>query len=306
MSEDDQTIESLTAGLRAQRYLAERETATVAWLALRMRRPLLVEGPAGVGKTELANALAGALGRELVRLQCYEGLDETRALYEWSYGKQLLYTQLLQGSVATTLAGATTLREAAERLRGQEDVFFSEHFLIERPLLRAIRSEAPVVLLVDELDRADDAFEALLLELLADYRVTLPELGTLTARSEPLVILTSNATRELSDALKRRALHLYLGYPPAERELEIVRLRLPNISERLAEAVVNAVRQLREPALGLRKPPSVSETLDWAQALLLLGAESLSAEQLDATLGALIKHEPDARLARTTLAAGLE
>lgn len=294
-------VDVLSDRLREQGYLAGREAATVAYLALRMQRPLLVEGPAGVGKTELAVALAGALGRELVRLQCYEGLDESRALYEWAYGKQLLYTQLLRDSVADSLAGATTLREAAERLRGQDDVFFAEEFLIERPLLRAIRSPAPVVLLIDELDRADDAFEALLLELLAGYQVTLPELGTLVARSRPLIVLTSNATRELSDALKRRALYLRLDYPDAARELAIVRLRLPGIGETLAQAVVAAVRTLRAPALGLRKSPSVSETLDWAQALLLLGATSLTPEQLDATLGALVKHAPDADRARRAL-----
>ncbi|MET0400747.1 MAG: MoxR family ATPase [Cystobacter sp.] len=281
-------------------YLASAEIATASFLADRLARPLLVEGPAGVGKTELARALARALDREFIRLQCYEGLDETKALYEWEYAKQLLYTQLLRDKIGELLEGTHTLDEAAERLAASDAVFFSERFLLPRPVLQALRSERPALLLVDELDKADPEFEAFLLEVLSDNAVTVPELGTLPARHVPRVVLTSNNTRELSDALKRRCLHLHIGFPDRARELRIVRQALPEVSERLATQVVDAVAALRE--LDLKKAPSISETLDWVRGLVLLNAEVLSVEQVAATLNLVLKHEVDIDKARAQLA----
>src|SRR5689334_7560776 len=230
-----------------------------------MQKPVLVEGPAGVGKTELGRAMATALGRQLVRLQCYEGLDEAKALYEWEYAKQLLYTQLLKDKIGESLQGAATIQDAADRIASSDAVFFSERFLLPRPILRAITSDQPALLLVDEIDKADPEFEAFLLEVLADNAVTIPELGTFRARHVPRVVLTSNNARELSDALKRRCLHLYIDFPSRERELKIVRARLPGISEALATQVVDAIHKIR--SLDLKKSPSISETLDWAQSL---------------------------------------
>src|SRR5256885_7995685 len=218
-----QSVDDAKARLAAVGYLPSTEIAVSAFLADRLEKPILVEGPAGVGKTELARALALATERTLVRLQCYEGLDESKALYEWEYAKQLLYTQLLKDKIAETIAGASTLREAADRIAGSEDLFFSERFLLPRPILSALRSETPALLLIDEIDKADPEFEAFLLEVLADYAVTVPEIGTVTARSTPRVVLTSNAARELSDGLKRRCLHLYIDFPTPQRELAIVR-----------------------------------------------------------------------------------
>jgi len=286
------------AGLRLeeQGYLPSREIATSVFLAERLDKPLLVEGPAGVGKTDLALALAGATGRELLRLQCYEGLDEAKALYEWEYGKQLLYTQMLKERIGETLAGARTLAEAAERLDAEGNVFFSERFLLPRPVLRAVRSDHPVLLLVDEVDKADPEFEAFLLEVLADQAVTIPELGTLRARHPPRLVLTSNATRDLSDALRRRCLHLFIDFPSQEREFAIVRSRVPAAGEALARQAVAAVAALRK--LDLKKAPSISETLDWVRSLLLLGAHSIDERVLSETLNVLLKHEADAALAR--------
>jgi MoxR-like ATPase len=290
------SVDEVAAALARAGYLASREIAVAVFLADRLEKPVLVEGPAGVGKTELARAFAEATGRPLVRLQCYEGLDEARALYEWEYGKQLLYAQLLSGRVGEAVRGAATLAEAADRIAAEGDVFFSERFLLPRPILRAITAEAPVLLLVDELDKADPEFEAFLLEVLADWAVTVPELGTVRARTVPRVVLTSNGARELSDALRRRCLHLALELPDRARELEIVRARVPGAAEALARAVVAAVAKLR--TLDLRKPPSVSETLDWVRALALLGAASLDATALDETLGLVLKHEADVARAR--------
>ncbi|MBX5484889.1 MAG: MoxR family ATPase, partial [Myxococcaceae bacterium] len=262
----------------------------------RLEKPLLFVGQAGVGKTELGRALASALGRELIRLQCYEGLDEAKALYEWEYAKQLLYTQLLKEKIGEAIAGAKTIGEAADRISGSDAVFFSERFLLPRPILRALMSQAPTVLLIDEVDKSDPEFEAFLLEVLADNAVTLPELGTIQARHVPRVVLTSNAARELSDALKRRCLHLHIDFPTRERELKILRTRLPQVSEKLAEQVVTAVAKLR--ALDLKKAPSISETLDWAQSLALLNADVLSPELVASTLNVVLKYEGDIERAR--------
>jgi MoxR-like ATPase len=252
-----------------------------------------------VGKTELAKALAGATGRELIRLQCYEGLDETKALYEWEYAKQLLYTQLLRDKLQETLSGSHTLSEAADRLAGEEDVFFSMRFLLQRPLLKAILNEQPAVLLIDEIDRADAEFEAFLLEVLSDFQVSVPELGTLHALHRPLVVLTSNNTRELSEALKRRCLYLFIGYPSIEQELAVVRLKVPELSPRMARQAVELVQSLR--SMDLRKSPSISETLDWAKALVTINASNLDQKTLENTLSVLLKHETDLQQARRWL-----
>jgi MoxR-like ATPase len=282
-----------------QQYIASSEIATILYLAQELGKPVLAEGPAGVGKIELAKAWAGATQWELVRLQCYEGLDEGKALYEWEYAKQMLYTQLLRDRLSDLLSDSKSLREAADRLGQEEDIFFSERFLLARPLLRAIQSPKPVVLLIDEIDRADAEFEAFLLEVLSDFQVSIPEIGTITARHHPAVVLTSNNTRELSEALKRRCLYLYIDYPNIEEELRIVRLKVPNLAPRLAKQAVEAVHALRR--LDLRKNPSVSETLDWAHALVTLNAQSLTPAVLEDTLTVLLKYESDVARARNVL-----
>src|SRR5512145_1299040 len=285
--------------LNEQKYIASDEIATIVFLAQKLGKPLLTEGPAGVGKTELAKAIAGATGRELIRLQCYEGLDESKALYEWEYSKQLLYTQLLRDELNDALGKAESLAEAADKLAKEEDVFFSNRFLLQRPLLKAILSESPTVLLIDEIDRADAEFEAFLLEVLSDFQVSVPELGTLAAVHRPLVFLTSNNTRELSEALKRRCLYLFIDYPSMEQELAVVRLKVPELSPKLARQAVELVQKLR--GMDLRKSPSISETLDWAKALVTLNAESLDRNTLDSTLSVLLKHESDLQMARRQL-----
>jgi MoxR-like ATPase len=264
--------------LTAAGYLPDAQIATTVFLADRLGKPLLVEGPAGTGKTELAKALAAATGSELIRLQCYEGLDEARALYEWNYKKQLLRIQAAQGT------------DGADWGTVHDDIF-GEEFLLSRPLLTAIRRTEPTVLLVDETDKADVEVEGLLLEVLSDFQVTIPELGTVTAARRPMVVLTSNATRELSEALKRRCLYLALDYPSAEREREIVLSRVPDLAPGLAEQLVRTVRALR--ALELKKSPSISETLDWAQTLLELGLDTLDEEAVRSTLGVVLKHASD-------------
>jgi MoxR-like ATPase len=273
------------------RYIANRRIATVVYLAERMGRPVLIEGPAGVGKTELAKVLSEVTARPLIRLQCYEGLDEGKALYEWKYAKQLLYTQLLRERIGELIADAPSLPEAVARIAGQDDAFFSHRFLAPRPLLQAIESHDPVVLLVDEIDKAEPEFEAFLLEVLSDFQVSVPELGTIRATNIPLVVLTSNNARELSDGLKRRCLHLFIDFPAPDEELAILRLKVPEISDRLARGVVAAVQKIR--SLELRKAPSVSESLDWARSLVILNAGTLDRELVESTLTMLVKHEKD-------------
>ncbi len=290
------SIDDALSRLATLNYVADRRIATTLYLADRMERPILVEGPAGVGKTELAKVLAAATDAPLYRLQCYEGLDESKALYEWAYAKQLLYTQILRDKVAEALAGASTLAAAVDRLASQEDAFFSERFLLPRPLLSAIRDPKRAVLLIDEVDRSDPEFEAFLLEVLSDFQVSVPELGTLKAAQVPFVILTSNNTREITDALKRRCLHLHIDYPSPERELSIVRARVPEASQHLAEALTRVVAQLRE--LDLKKRPSISETLDWTRALLLLGRHELDRATIEDTLNLILKYEGDIARAR--------
>ena len=296
------SVEETTDSLGGQQYIANDEIATTVYLSQQLGKPLLTEGPAGVGKTELAKAVAGSLDRTLIRLQCYEGLDETKALYEWEYAKQLLYTQLLRDQLQQTLAGANSLAEAADRLTDEEDVFFSMRFLLQRPLLRAILSDEPVVLLIDEIDRADAEFEAFLLEVLSDFQVSVPELGTLAANHVPIVVLTSNNTRELSEALKRRCLYLFIDYPSLEQELSVVRLKVPKLAPQMARQAVELVQSLRQ--IDLRKHPSISETLDWAQALVTLNSENL--DQQDARNNAQRTPETRDRPAQSAGPAGTD
>ena len=271
------SIDQLEQALLGASYLPDRGLATVLYLALQVRKPLLLEGEAGVGKTEAAKAVAQALGTPLIRLQCYEGLDVNHAVYEWNYTRQLLH-----------------IRAAQEGGQVDEDELFGERFLIRRPLLEAISAPEPVVLLIDEIDRADDEFEAFLLELLSDFQITIPELGTIAARHRPIVVLTSNRTRELHDALKRRCLFHWIGHPSCEREIEIVRLRVPEVPERLAAQAVQFVQALR--GLELTKAPGVAETVDWAQALAVLGRRELDAELVQSTLGSVLKYQEDLEL----------
>jgi MoxR-like ATPase len=272
-------------------YLADESAALVAYLAQRLGKPVLVEGPAGVGKTELAKALSRATGRQLIRLQCYEGLDEAKALYEWNYRKQLLRIQ-----AESTLEGRPSTEPAepdasAEDSAGIMSDIFSEEFLLERPLLHAIASADPVVLLIDEIDKTDQEFEAMLLEVLSDFQISIPELGVIEARTHPIVVLTSNNSRELTEALKRRCLYLWLDYPQVEREMEIVRLHSPEIDERLARRLVEVVHMVRQ--LDLKKPPSIAESIDWARAMLLLGADDLDASVFERTMSIIVKHRTD-------------
>jgi MoxR-like ATPase len=293
------SIEEVIERFAGEQYICNRTIATVVYLATHLKKPILVEGPAGVGKTELAKVLASALGHELIRLQCYEGLDEAKALYEWEYAKQLLYTQILKDKIGEVIEGTKTLHDAVDRISSQDDVFFSERFILPRPLLRAISSAAPCVLLIDEIDKSDTEFEAFLLEVLSDFQVSVPELGTLKARHVPLVILTSNNAREMSDALKRRCLHLYIDFPDREQERAIVLLKVPEAAAHLADELVGAVQAIRK--LDLKKAPSISETLDWAKALTLLNIDALDSELVNETLSTICKYEGDIRKAQQEL-----
>jgi len=293
------SVEDVIQQLSDQQYICDKQIATVVYLAQQLDKPVLVEGPAGVGKTELAKVVAKALGREMIRLQCYEGLDEAKALYEWEYSKQLLYTQILKDKVSETIAGSQSLADAADRVGREDSVFFSSKFIVPRPLMQAISSEKPTLLLIDEVDKSDPEFEAFLLEILSDFQVTIPEIGTIKAKSQPLVFLTSNDAREMSDALKRRCLHLWIDYPSEELEVQILDRKVPNIDKRLAEEVVQLMNRIRD--LDLKKTPSISETLDWARALLALNADELEDQVVSDTLNVILKYEGDVQKAQNEL-----
>jgi MoxR-like ATPase len=272
-------------------YISTRQISTAVYLAHHLRKPVLIEGPAGVGKTDLAVSLSRSLAFAMLRMQCYEGLDESKALYEWKYGKQLLYTQILKEKIDQLIDDADSLQASFAKLAGFQDLFFSRDFLEPRPVLRAMEQEGGSVLLIDEIDKSDEEFEALLLESLSDYQVTVPEIGTIAAEVPPLVILTSNNTRELGDALKRRCLHLHIGFPEATREREIVRSRVPEISESLLRQLVAFVQSVRDE--NIRKLPSISETVDWARTLMLLHADLLDPTLVRDTLNVILKRQGD-------------
>ena len=285
------SIEAVETSLASAGYIASRQIATAVFLAQRIEKPILVEGPAGVGKTELAKALAASRNLSMIRLQCYEGLDEAKALYEWKYAKQLLYTQILKDKVGEVLGGAETLPAALSRLHDFGDVFFSREFVEPRPLLQALQQTNGCVLLIDEIDKADAEFEALLLEILSDFQITIPELGTISAIVPPTVILTSNGERDLGDALKRRCLHLHIGFPDQKLEERIIESRVPGISQSLRKQIVSFINEVR--TLDLKKLPSVSETIDWARVLVLLESSELDSETVKETLNVLLKYEAD-------------
>ena len=285
------SVDAVIEGLASVGYIASHRIATALYMAMHLQKPLLVEGFAGVGKTELALSTAALTGLPLIRMQCYDGLDESKALYEWKYGKQLLYTQILKDRMGLALAGADTMDEAMEQLHGMGDFFFSEPFLEPRPLLQALRTEGGCVLLIDEIDKSDESFEAFLLEVLSAYQASIPEIGVVKATIPPLVFLTSNNVRDLGDALKRRCLHLHIPLPEARLEERIVATRVPGIEAALTAKLVAFVQTLR--TLDLRKAPSISETVDWARALVLLHADSLRPELVRETLNVILKFEQD-------------
>ena len=292
-------ITNIRTGFAQGGYICDPQIATAIYLAQALKKPLLIEGPPGVGKTELARAASEYFSAPLIRLQCYEGLDEAKALYEWQYGKQLLYTQLLRERLALVAGEGDNLAQAMSKLHDFDDVFFSENFLQPRPLLTALRADSLVVLLIDELDKADQEFEAFLLEILSDYQISVPELGTIRATHPPMVFLTSNNTRTLGDALKRRCLHLHIPFPDAAREAEIIAVRVPNLDARLRQKLVAFVQSLRN--LDLKKPPAISETIDWARVLVLLNIDALQPEFVQNTLNVLLKFESDIEMAQAEL-----
>ncbi len=286
-----ESVDEVTALLESQGYISSTEISTIVYLAFNMKRPILVEGPAGVGKTELAKCLSKALNLELIQLQCYEGLDETKAIYEWEYAKQLLYTQILKEKINEVVGSADDLNESIQRLMNLEDAFFSDHFLLPRPLLKAIRCDERPVLLIDEVDKSDPEFEAYLLEILSTNEITIPELGTQKAKEIPIVFLTSNNVRDLSDALKRRCLNLYVDFPSPELEAKIVEKKFPDLSQKLVKQLVSAIHEIRK--LEIKKLPSISETLDWANALLTLQVDEITPADLKKTLGIISKYKTD-------------
>ena len=295
------SIDVVEQGLSAAGYIPNRQISTAVFMAHHLQKPILVEGPAGVGKTELAKTVATWLDLPLIRMQCYEGLDESKALYEWKYGKQLLYTQILKDKINSVIGDADGLTAALAKLHAFSDIFYSQEFLEPRPLLRALQQTHGAVLLIDEIDKSDQEFEAFLLEILSDYQVTIPEIGTVHAVSPPIVFLTSNSTRDLGDALKRRCLHLHIGFPDEKLEAQIIASRVPGIDAKLLLQLVSFSQQLR--AMDLKKVPSVSETIDWAKIMLLLHASVLEVDLVRDTLNVLLKFEADIEAANRQLTA---
>ena len=294
-------IEAIRGHFDSLGYICSVEIATAVFLAYHLEKPVLIEGPPGVGKTELAKTAAEMLDLPCIRLQCYEGLDESKAIYEWKYGKQLLYTQVLKETLGEILDGATGLAESVDKLHSFGDIFFSEEFLEPRPLLKALKAEESCVLLIDEVDKSDHEFESLLLEMLSDYQLSIPEIGTIKAipGKKPLVFLTSNNTREISDALKRRCLHLYIPFPNADLERQIVRARVPDIPPKLNQQLVAFIQELRD--MDLKKVPAISETIDWARTLILLHSESLEPELVRQTLNVILKFQEDVETVQSEL-----